>query len=62
MEVLVNQVLGDKYQVQSLLGRQTGRRTFLARDLQTKQIDDGNQSGFTPESCITGITGFKCTK
>jgi serine/threonine protein kinase len=36
MEVLVNQVLGDRYQIQSLLGRQTGRRTFLARDLQTE--------------------------
>ena len=37
MEILVNQVLGDRYQVQSLLGRQTGRRTFLAQDLQTEQ-------------------------
>jgi serine/threonine protein kinase len=37
MEILVNQVLGERYQVQSLLGRQTGRRTFLARDLQTEQ-------------------------
>jgi serine/threonine protein kinase len=37
MEILVNQVLGDRYQVKSLLGRQTGRRTFLAADLQTAQ-------------------------
>jgi serine/threonine protein kinase len=37
MEILVNQVLGERYQVQSLLGRQTGRRTFLARDVQTEQ-------------------------
>ncbi len=37
MEILVNQVLGERYQVQSLLGRQTGRRTFLARDLQSQQ-------------------------
>jgi serine/threonine protein kinase len=37
MEILINQVLGERYQVQSLLGRQTGRRTFLARDLQTEQ-------------------------
>ena len=37
MEILVNQVLGDRYQMQSLLGRQTGRRTFLAQDLQTEQ-------------------------
>jgi serine/threonine protein kinase len=37
MELLTNQVLGDRYQIQSLIGRQTGRRTFLARDLQTEQ-------------------------
>jgi serine/threonine protein kinase len=37
MELLANQVLGDRYQIQSLIGRQTGRRTFLARDLQTEQ-------------------------
>jgi serine/threonine protein kinase len=37
MELLINQVLGDRYQIQSLLGRQTGRRTFLAQDLQTEQ-------------------------
>lgn len=30
----MNQVLGDRYRIQSLLGRQTGRRTFLAADLQ----------------------------
>ena len=35
MEILVDQILGERYQIQSLLGRQTGRRTFLARDLQT---------------------------
>ncbi len=37
MELLADQVLGDRYQIQSLIGRQTGRRTFLARDLQTEQ-------------------------
>jgi serine/threonine protein kinase len=37
MELLVNRVLGDRYQIQSLIGRQTGRRTFLARDLPTQQ-------------------------
>jgi serine/threonine protein kinase len=37
MEILINQVVGERYQVQSLLGRQTGRRTFLAQDLQTEQ-------------------------
>ncbi|WP_197984923.1 serine/threonine protein kinase [Leptolyngbya sp. Cla-17] len=29
------QILHDRYRIQSLLGRQTGRRTFLASDLQT---------------------------
>jgi serine/threonine protein kinase len=37
MEQLINQVLHDRYQIQSLLGRQIGRRTFLATDLQTEQ-------------------------
>jgi serine/threonine protein kinase len=37
MEILVDQILGERYQIQSLLGRQTGRRTFLARDLQTER-------------------------
>lgn len=37
MAQLIDQVLVDRYQVKSLLGRQTGRRTFLARDLQTEQ-------------------------
>ncbi|WP_228021750.1 serine/threonine protein kinase [Vasconcelosia minhoensis] len=35
MELLAGKVLRDRYQIQSLLGRQTGRRTFLASDLQT---------------------------
>jgi serine/threonine protein kinase len=33
---LLNQVLHDRYQVQTLLGKQTGRRTYLAIDLQTE--------------------------
>jgi serine/threonine protein kinase len=37
MEQLINQVLHNRYQIQSLLGRQIGRRTFLATDLQTEQ-------------------------
>lgn len=37
MELLPDRVLGDRYQIQSLIGRQTGRRTFLARDLQTER-------------------------
>nr|WP_290226612.1 serine/threonine-protein kinase [Trichocoleus desertorum] len=35
MDQLVNQVLCDRYRIQSLLGHQTSRRTFLAKDLQT---------------------------
>jgi serine/threonine protein kinase len=37
IELVVDQVLGDRYRIQSLLGCQTGRRTFLAWDLQTEQ-------------------------
>jgi serine/threonine protein kinase len=36
MDQLLNQVLHDRYRIESLLGRQTGRRTFLAVDLQTE--------------------------
>jgi serine/threonine protein kinase len=35
MDKLIGQVLHNRYRIQSLLGRQTGRRTFLASDLQT---------------------------
>ncbi|MGG6267979.1 serine/threonine protein kinase [Leptolyngbya sp. AN03gr2] len=35
MDQLIRQTLHDRYQIQSLLGRQTGRRTFLAKDLHT---------------------------
>ncbi|MBO3457664.1 serine/threonine protein kinase [Aetokthonos hydrillicola Thurmond2011] len=35
MDQLINQVLRDRYCVESMLGRKTGRRTFLATDLQT---------------------------
>ena len=37
MELFADCVLLDRYQIVSLLGRQTGRRTFLAQDLQTSQ-------------------------
>lgn len=37
MEPLIDRVLNERYQIISLLGRQTGRRTFLAQDLQTSQ-------------------------
>lgn len=36
MDQLVNQVLHGHYLVKSLIGRSTGRRTFLATDLQTE--------------------------
>ena len=32
---LINHILHDRYSIQSLLGRKTGRRTFLASDLAT---------------------------
>ena len=36
MDQLIGKVLHDRYRIQSLLGRQTGRRTLLATDLQTE--------------------------
>ena len=33
--MLPGQILGDRYQIQSQLGKQTGRHTFLAQDLKT---------------------------
>jgi serine/threonine protein kinase len=33
--MLPGQILGDRYQIQSQLGKQTGRRTFLAQALKT---------------------------
>ncbi|MBD2092636.1 serine/threonine protein kinase [Microcoleus sp. FACHB-1515] len=38
MDQFINSVFHDRYQVQSLLGRKTGRRTFLAIDLETDSI------------------------
>ena len=37
-EQLISQVLHDRYLIRSLLGHQTGRRTFLATDLQTESL------------------------
>lgn len=34
---MLNQILKQRYQIQQELGRQTGRRTFLAEDLQTQR-------------------------
>lgn len=36
MDQLIRQVLHDRYEIRSLLGRKTGRRTFLATDLTTR--------------------------
>lgn len=38
MEQFTHQILGDRYQIQSLLGRQVGRRTFLATDLVQQEL------------------------
>jgi serine/threonine protein kinase len=38
MEQLLDRILHDRYLIQSLLGRKTGRRTYLARDLQTDSL------------------------
>lgn len=35
---MIGQVLGDRYEVQQQLGKKAGRRTLLARDLQTQEI------------------------
>jgi serine/threonine protein kinase len=37
MDQLIGQVLHDRYRIHSLLGRQTGRRTFLATDETSNQ-------------------------
>ncbi|MGB3404521.1 MAG: serine/threonine protein kinase, partial [Microcoleaceae cyanobacterium] len=33
---LIDKILQERYQIQSLLGHKTGRRTYLAKDLQTQ--------------------------
>ncbi len=38
MDSLIDQTLHDRYQIQSLLGRQVGRRTFLAKDKDTELL------------------------
>lgn len=35
---MVNQILGERYQVERLLGKKAGRRTLLARDLQNQDF------------------------
>jgi hypothetical protein len=38
MKELIGNLLQDRYQIESLLGHQTGRRTFLAIDTQTNNL------------------------
>ncbi|MDZ7992715.1 MAG: serine/threonine protein kinase [Nostoc sp. EfeVER01] len=35
---MIGEILGDRYEVQQLLGKKAGRRTLLARDLQTQKL------------------------
>ncbi|PHM10382.1 serine/threonine protein kinase [Nostoc sp. 'Peltigera malacea cyanobiont' DB3992] len=35
---MIGEILSDRYEVQQLLGKQAGRRTLLARDLQTQKL------------------------
>ncbi|MEH2364111.1 serine/threonine protein kinase [Nostoc sp.] len=35
---MIGEILGDSYEVQQLLGKKAGRRTLLARDLQTQEL------------------------
>jgi serine/threonine protein kinase len=36
--IMISEVLGDRYEVQQLLGKKSGRRTFLARDKTTGEL------------------------
>ncbi|MCC5616233.1 serine/threonine protein kinase [Nostoc sp. CHAB 5836] len=35
---MIGEILGDRYEIQQLLGKKAGRRTLLARDLQTQEL------------------------
>ncbi|MEH1943500.1 MAG: serine/threonine-protein kinase [Nostoc sp.] len=35
---MIGEILGERYEVQQLLGKKAGRRTLLARDLQTQDL------------------------
>ncbi|MEH2117695.1 serine/threonine protein kinase [Nostoc sp.] len=35
---MIGEILGDRYEVQQLLGKKAGRRTLLARDLKTQEL------------------------
>jgi len=36
--MMIDEILGDRYKVQQLLGKKAGRRTLLARDLKTQEL------------------------
>lgn len=36
--MMIDEILGDRYKVQQLLGKKAGRRTLLARDLNTQEL------------------------
>ncbi|BDA66492.1 hypothetical protein RIVM261_091730 [Rivularia sp. IAM M-261] len=38
------EILGERYQVEQLLDKKAGRRTFLAHDLQSNQPNEKNIS------------------
>src|SRR6476469_4237129 len=35
---MIGQLLGDRYEIQQQLGKNAGRRTMLARDLETQEL------------------------
>ncbi|MFN6485450.1 MULTISPECIES: serine/threonine-protein kinase [unclassified Nostoc] len=35
---MIGEILGERYEIQQLLGKKAGRRTLLARDLQTQEL------------------------
>ncbi len=46
---MIDQILKERYQIQQQLGKQAGRRTYLARDLETAQLAVVKLLLFTPD-------------
>jgi serine/threonine protein kinase len=67
MEIQINysppgelqRVFSDRYRIQSLLGRQNGRRTFLALDLQTERLVVLKLLLFDPDFTWDGLKLFE---
>jgi serine/threonine protein kinase len=55
----LEQVLGDRYQIQAQLGKQAGRRTFLAKDLQTDSFVVVKLLIFSPDFEWTDLKLFE---